>query len=219
MVKSSNETTYDWVCTSLRESILNAEFQPGERLIMSKLIKKFGISQMPIREALQKLQGEGLVSINPFKGAQVKKVDRKFVRDLYDFRTAVERMLVLKAYSRIPRIGIERLKETHVLYEETMKKEDTDSLVAVNLEYHLAIFKYADNDVALEILNSHSSLLGTLRKIYGFSSGRSAEVYKEHDDIIEALQNSDEDRLLEVYELHCKNAKVDLLNMMAADQE
>lgn len=215
MPKGSNETTYAWVCDSLRESILNAEFQPGERLIMSKLTKKFGISQMPIREALQKLQGEGLISISPFKGAQVRKVDRKFVRNLYDFRTAVERMLVQKAYQRIPRIGIERLIEAQDAYDKAVQDSDEAGLVAANLEFHSVIFSYSDNEEALMILNSHSSLLRTLRTIYGFDPGRSKQVCKEHHAIIKALQGSSESKLLEVYEQHCENAKQDLLNEMA----
>ena len=173
MPKASHETTYAWVCDSLRESILNAEFQPGERLIMSKLTKKFGISQMPIREALQKLQGEGLISISPFKGAQVRKVDQKFVRNLYDFRSAVERMLVQKAYPRIPRVGIERLIEAQAAYDRAMKESDEAGLVAANLGFHSVIFSYSDNEEALMILNSHSSLLRTLRTIYGFDPSRS----------------------------------------------
>ena len=215
MPKASNETTYAWVCDSLRESILNAEFQPGERLIMSKLTKKFGISQMPIREALQKLQGEGLISISPFKGAQVRKVDQKFVRNLYDFRTAVERMLVQKAYPRIPRIGIEQLIEANEAYDRAVKESDEAGLVAANLEFHSVIFSYSDNEEALMILNSHSSLLRTLRTIYGFDTGRSKRVCKEHQAIIKALQGSSETKLLEVYEQHCENAKQDLLNEMA----
>ncbi len=215
MPKASNETTYAWVCDSLRESILNAEFQPGERLIMSKLTKKFCISQMPIREALQKLQGEGLISISPFKGAQVRKVDQKFVRNLYDFRTAVERMLVQKAYPRIPRIGIERLMEAQDAYDHAVKESHEAGLVAANLEFHSVIFSYSDNEEALMILNSHSSLLRTLRTIYGFDTGRSKQVCKEHHAIIKALQGPSEAKLLEAYEQHCENAKRDLINEMA----
>jgi DNA-binding GntR family transcriptional regulator len=215
MPKGSNETTYAWVCDSLRESILNAEFQPGERLIMSKLTKKFGISQMPIREALQKLQGEGLISISPFKGAQVRKVDQKFVRNLYDFRMAVECMLARKAYPRIPRIGIDRLIEAQAAYDHAVTKSDNAGLVAANLKFHSVIFSYSDNEEALMILNSHSSLLRTLRTIYGFDPGRSKRVCKEHHAIIKALQGPSETRLLEAYERHCENAKRDLLNEMA----
>ena len=215
MTKSSHETTYGWVCDSLRDSIINAEFQPGERLIMSKLTKKFGISQMPIREALQKLQGEGLISISPFKGAQVRKVDHKFVRNLYDFRTAVERMLVLRAHPRIPRLGIEKLEQAQAAYDLAAQKGDEAGLVAANLEFHGVIFSYSDNEEALMILNSHSSLLRTLRKIYGFSQGRSREVRQEHQAIIKALKGSDSAKLVEAYELHCEHAKQDLLNEMA----
>ena len=76
-------TIYRRITDSLRMAIVTGEFEPGQRLKMSDLIQRFGTSQGPIREALQQLQGEGLIKIKPHRGAQVRSIDRQFISDIY----------------------------------------------------------------------------------------------------------------------------------------
>ena len=86
--------TYARVCELLRKDILSGQFPPGARLKIAELSQAYGVSQMPIREALQQLQGEGLLDILPNRGASVRTVDARMVRNIYDLRGAIESMLV-----------------------------------------------------------------------------------------------------------------------------
>ena len=85
-----SNTIYSRVTDDLRRAIVSGDFESGERLKMVDLIQRFGTSQMPIREALQQLQGEGLITIIPNRGAQVKIIDHDFVSNIYDLRVAIE---------------------------------------------------------------------------------------------------------------------------------
>ncbi|MEA1911003.1 MAG: GntR family transcriptional regulator [Spirochaetota bacterium] len=77
-----SNTIYSRVSDNLRMAIVSGEFDPGERLKMADLITRFGTSQMPIREALQQLQGEGLIKIIPHRGAQVITIDQLFIKNI-----------------------------------------------------------------------------------------------------------------------------------------
>ena len=82
-------TTYYRVHKAILSDIVNGTFAPGSRLKVAELCKRYGLSQMPIREALQLLQGEGFVVMSPNKGASVRPITRKFLTDIYDVRGAL----------------------------------------------------------------------------------------------------------------------------------
>ena len=90
-------TIYARVCDALRSAILSGHFTPGQRLKMSDLTTRFRVSPTAIREALQQLQGEGLITIFPHRGASVRSVDKRFVSNIYDLRFAIENMLIRNA--------------------------------------------------------------------------------------------------------------------------
>lgn len=94
-----SNTTYSKVREQLRHDILSNYFAPGARLKILDLVKLYNVSQMPIREALQQLQGEGLVVIEQHKGAYVRHIDKKFVSNIYDVRRVIEVFMTLESRS------------------------------------------------------------------------------------------------------------------------
>ena len=83
-------TMVDQIAVVIRQAILQGQYGPGERIKVAEIAQRFGFSSMPIREALRKLEGEGIVLIAPNRGATVRTLDRPFIEDLYDVRTALE---------------------------------------------------------------------------------------------------------------------------------
>jgi|SRR5699024_2539167 len=83
------EVLHNRVCRILRKAIIKADFQPGERLIQTELAESIGVSRMPVREALKQLESEGLVILEPHKGAIVRSIQAKDIKEtsLY-FRAA-----------------------------------------------------------------------------------------------------------------------------------
>ena len=82
-------TTYRRVHDAILADIVKGSFTPGARLKIADLCRRYGLSPMPIREALQQLQGEGIVVMEPNKGAKVRTIDRNFIADIYDVRGAL----------------------------------------------------------------------------------------------------------------------------------
>ena len=100
----------DVVFNTLRQAILRGELKPGERLMEIQLATKLGVSRTPVREAIRKLELEGLVLMIPRKGAEVADIVEKGLRDVLEVRKALEELSVRLACDRITKKEIDELK-------------------------------------------------------------------------------------------------------------
>ena len=100
----------DVVFNTLRQAILRGELKPGERLMEIQLANKLGVSRTPIREAIRKLELEGLVLMIPRKGAEVAEITEKNMRDVLEVRKALEELAVQLACEKITDEEIEEMK-------------------------------------------------------------------------------------------------------------
>ena len=101
----------DVVFNTLRKAILRGELKPGERLMEIQLANKLGVSRTPIREAIRKLELEGLVLMIPRKGAEVAEITEKNMRDVLEVRKALEELAVQLACEKITAEEIEEIKK------------------------------------------------------------------------------------------------------------
>ena len=101
----------DVVFKTLRQAILRGELKPGERLMEIKLANKLGVSRTPIREAIRKLELEGLVLMIPRRGAEVAEITEKSLNDVLEVRKALEELAVQLACERMDEEGLEALKK------------------------------------------------------------------------------------------------------------
>ncbi len=100
----------DVVFNTLRQAILRGELKPGERLMEIQLANKLGVSRTPIREAIRKLELEGLVLMIPRKGAEVAEITEKNLRDVLEVRCALEELAVQLACDRMDEEGVRELR-------------------------------------------------------------------------------------------------------------
>ncbi|WNR42975.1 GntR family transcriptional regulator [Paenibacillus roseipurpureus] len=211
-------TTYSRIRDQIRQDILNSVFKPGVRLRISELTNRYGVSQMPIREALQQLQGEGLVTLLPQKGASVRKIDENFLSNMYDIRYAIETMLV--------RTGVEHmtdrdLKEIDLLqeeYEAYVSNRNREAALLVNEAFHRKINGLANNYEAIEIIDRHWGLIDVLRRQFGFSEGRIHSIIDDHRKIVNALKRRDRDLSVRLTGEHVMKAKIDLIERFKQSQ-
>jgi len=213
-VSELSNTTYSKVRERLRKDILSNYFAPGTRLKILDLVKLYNVSQMPIREALQQLQGEGLVVIEQHKGAYVRQIDKKFVSNIYDIRRVIEVFMTLESMRHITDDILKRLWKIQTAYAKAAKKGDFEQSLKYNTEFHSTLYQLADNEEAFRLVEGHWQLINSLRTSFGFSKSRTEEVIKEHEEILHALEKRDRKALENAASLHCLNAKKDLLSQM-----
>ena len=113
----------DVVFKTLRQAILKGELEPGERLMEIQLAERLGVSRTPIREAIRKLELEGLVLMIPRKGAEVARISENNLRDVLEVRRTLEELAVDLACQRMTEDELEELKKTQELFAQAIREK------------------------------------------------------------------------------------------------
>lgn len=203
------------VAAELRRRILHGELLPGQRLKIDELAAMCAVSHMPIRQALGELEGEGVLEVLPHRGAVIRGVDARFVRNLYDVRQAIEGLLVERCAERIDKDGVSHLTLAIAEYEAT-PQSDTAGLLRANRKFHDTINEVADNPLAVRMLADGRLLIEALRLRFGYGPRRIDEVIAQHAAIFQAIEAHDVERAGHLARAHCRAASQDLLTALDA---
>jgi DNA-binding GntR family transcriptional regulator len=145
----------DTVVGGIRDMILSGGLQPGDRLRQDELADSFGVSTMPIREALRQLQAEGLVIFRPRRGATVTTLSVSDYEELYLIREALEALACRWVAEDFDRIPIDRLK---LLVQEIeaveANQDDARRRVQLVREFFFTIFEASEKEHLLRILSN-----------------------------------------------------------------
>jgi DNA-binding GntR family transcriptional regulator len=201
----------------LRNDIVAGDLPFGSRLIIEDLALRYGVSHMPIREALRVLHGEGLVVIEHNRGARVRPVYRGFVEDVFDVRCAIETMLARRAAERRTEANLARMRAAAAKLEAMVDEGRYADVPRSNRDFHAAINDAAGNPGALPIVDSHWLLLSALLKRYGYGEERFARVIDEHQHLIEAIDRRDGHCAALLMGAHIEKGKNNLLKRAGAD--
>ena len=144
----------DVVFNTLRQAILRGEMEPGERLMEIQLSQKLGVSRTPIREAIRKLELEGLVIMIPRKGAEVAHITEKDMRDVLEVRSTLEELAVTLACKNVTPDKIEALKAANKVFESAIISKDVVNIVDADVSFHDIIYAMTDNQRLIQIINN-----------------------------------------------------------------
>lgn len=204
----------DVVFNTLRQAILRGELKPGERLMEIQLANKLGVSRTPIREAIRKLELEGLVLMIPRKGAEVAEITEKNLRDVLEVRGALEELAVRLACDRIDKEGIENLKEAAKDFESILDSEDITKIAEADVAFHDIIYLATDNQRLIQLLNNLREQMYRYRVEYLKQKEWHPKLLAEHQDIIQAIENRERDKAASITSQHIDNqveAVIDIL--------
>jgi DNA-binding GntR family transcriptional regulator len=210
----AGDTSYLRVCDQLRADILDQRFDIGARLKIVQLAKQYSVSQMPVREALQKLQGEGLVRIVPNRGAVVRAVDEKFIGNIYDIREILESFFTRRATIVAGRRDIDDLTMIQSAYERYSSADDINMRIKLNLQFHARIYSLAGNEDALEIIDKHAIIVRVLIRRYNHSPARIGQISQQHRAIIAAISARNADLAGDIAAQHMRDARDELIEKM-----
>ena len=213
---SLTATTASRVADDLRRRILVGEFHPGQRLKIDELAALCAVSHMPVREALRELEGEGVLDVFPHRGAVIRGVDRRFIRNLYDVRGAIEGMLAERCAERIDGDALAELKRAADAFESAGAR--AEDRVAANSRFHATLNLAADNPEALRMLNQGRLLADALRVRFGYGAGRVEAIAAEHRALVRAITRKDVAQAGEIARRHCMRARDDLIKRLPAQR-
>ena len=212
----------DVVFITLREAILNGELEPGERLMEIALAQKLGVSRTPIREAIRKLELEGLVVMAPRKGAEVAEITLKDVKDVLEVRKNLEDLAVELACKKATEEDIEEMKRAHEEFIKTLSQKDLTVIAEADVKFHDVIYKTTDNKRLIQILNNLREQMYRYRLEYIKDEKKRMIVTDEHLQIIEAIKNKDVDSAKEYIQEHINNQEktiVEKINAKKAEKD
>ena len=144
----------DVVFYTLRQAILKGELEPGERLMEMQLAEQLGVSRTPIREAIRKLELEGLVLMIPRRGAIVAKITEKDLRDVLEVRSSLERLSTELACERMKEDTIVELRKAQEAFKEALDGDDITLQAQRDVEFHDVIYKATGNLRLIQMLNN-----------------------------------------------------------------
>src|SRR3954469_6351703 len=152
-------TASSGICDRIRGDIVAGLLPFGGRLTLHRLATRYATGEMPVREALRQLQGEGLVVQTPNCGARVRAVDVDFVSNIFDLRIAIESMLARRAAERITPGDVTALEAVQDNFEACVAERDFVGALAANRAFHKIINAAASNPEASGLLDRHWSLI------------------------------------------------------------
>ena len=184
----------EFVYQEIAQKILTKEFTPGQRLVERTLIKEFGVSKTPIREAMQRLRQDGLLTGDFYHGVQVTRLNKKEAIELLD----TLEILVCETTTRAVRImsdkDIEDIQQIFKKFEKYLDLGDLNSYIEADVEFHDRIAQCADNRFLLEALRRIRLAERLLLTTTAFLPGRGPHVsIEEHREIMDALIRRDLD--------------------------
>ncbi len=181
----------DVVFNTLRTAILKGELEPGERLMEISLANKLGVSRTPVREAIRKLELEGLVVMIPRKGAEVAKITEKDLRDVLEVRSCLEKLAIELACDRITDDELEELGEMCREFENSLDSNDVTLIAEKDVALHDVIFRSTKNDRLIQILNNLREQMYRYRLEYLKVSKNPMQLADEHYRILDAVRKRD----------------------------
>ena len=144
----------DVVFNTLRQAILRGELEPGERLMEIQLAERLGVSRTPIREAIRKLELEGLVLMIPRKGAEVAKISEKSLKDVLEVRRSLEELAIELTCQRITDEGMAELEEAQKAFATAIHKGDAMAIAEADEHFHELIYRATENSRLVQILSN-----------------------------------------------------------------
>jgi len=185
--KSKSEIVYDF----LKLNILNGKLKPGEKIGVADIAEILGVSGIPIREALTKLEAEGLVTITPHVGASVISIDRTKLEEIHDIRTELEGLATGLACRCLKEGDFARLEAILEESEAALAAADYKELTELNESFHFAIYRCCPNQslykMIVELLNKSRFASSSLV----ISASRARNSVEEHRAIVRALKAND----------------------------
>ena len=192
------------VSDKIRGDILEGRFKPGERLVEDRLSAELGVSRVPVREALRGLSMEGLVRLEPNRGATVIEVTPELLRELVEVRTLLEALNArLAARRHDPKI-VALLQDTLARGNEAAQSGTREDLARLNAEFHERLAEASRNSVLSDIMRSLRERTSLAFSING--RARAREDWREHAGILAAVIDGDEEMAALLAGRHVRNA-------------
>ena len=181
----------DVVFENLRTAILDGNLKAGQRLMEVQLAEQLGVSRTPIREAIRKLELEGLVVMLPRKGAYVANMSFKDLIDVLEVRASLEGLAASLAAERRNDEDIIDLEKLAKEFETCVRETNIEGVLKTDIDFHEKIFMMANNKKLYQLITSLWEQVHRFRVTYVSDYDASLSLVEEHNKILQAIKDGD----------------------------
>jgi DNA-binding GntR family transcriptional regulator len=186
----------------LREGIASGQFHPNERLVEASIATRLGVGRTAVRAALVRLDQEGLVTLEPNRGARVRLISDREALEIEEVRATLEAMLTRRAATRATPADLRELRQVVVEMRQRVEKKDAMGYSDLNARFHQRIWAAADHPTASRLVGSLKSQSIRLQYQTILRPGRTERSLREHEAIFSALKAHDPDAAEEAMRAH-----------------
>ena len=208
-------TTPDLIADTLREEILRGAVAPGEALRQEELAERFGVSRLPVRDALLRLEAQGLVNVYPNRGAFVISLSAEEVREVYDMRVLLEGDMIERAVSRMSPEHWRRIDTAHA---EATRSAGTADWVDGDWLFHRALYEPAARPRQLEMIEQLRGVVARYRVALAALPARTADWLADHDAILQACRARSSVAARKRLESHLRTAADEVLGQYGSER-
>jgi DNA-binding GntR family transcriptional regulator len=195
----------DIVFNTLRKAILKGELAPGERLMEKQLAEKMGVSRTPIREAIRKLELEGLVVMVPRKGAEVAMITEQDIKNVLEVRAALEALAVKIACQKMDKEKIDQLLNINAAFTKAAAELDVETVIEKDVEFHDVIYNATQNEKLVQIINNLREQIYRFRVEYIRQMNDFTTLVDEHEEIVKSIIEKKSFEAQEIAAKHIEN--------------
>ena len=208
----------DVVFNTLRKAILTGELKPGERLMEIHLANQLGVSRTPIREAIRKLELEGLVIMIPRRGAEVARITEKSLKDVLEVRRALDALCAELACDRITEDEKLRLRQACSDFEAATATKDVTTIAEADVALHDIIVEATGNQRLIQLINNLSEQMYRYRFEYIKDESQHIRLVEEHKMIYESIAAHDRKKAAEAAKLHIDNQEQSIIRQIRKEK-
>ncbi len=213
--RSLNETVY----AKLKEAVIGGKLRPGDKLVEWELASSLGVSRSPIREAIYRLEHEGLALVKPRVGAFVTEITAHDVEESYDICGALEVLAVRLALKRLDSERSALLQQYVEQMVASARGDDKEGELEADSCFHSALIEFSDRrllKMAFQVVLPTVQRSRTLHYLSFLSSSDQHDFAKEHVRLLEAINTGDESKATEAVTLHWKTMKQRIMQRLAS---
>ena len=200
------------VYEELKMQILTGKITPGMRMMEVELAESMGVSRTPIREAIKKQEQEGLVTVEPRKGAYASQISVKDMVDILEVRQDMEGLAAHMAAYRMTPKQMKELESISVGYNKAVEEGNMADMIKYDTDFHNLIVESCNNSILTMMINQLQELLLRFRYVYYDNIKRAEKMPSEHSMIMEAIKDGRSDAARASAEMHIERIKDMVMN-------
>lgn len=209
-------TAPEVVAEYIRDAIYRNELRPGQQLQQEELAAKFGISRIPVRDALRQLQGEGLVDLYPNRGAFVSNPGVEELREVFQLRILLETYAIKLAVPNFTKPDLELCASLLARLESVANRADWSR---IDQEFHAALYAPSKQPRTLTLIENLRGCVNRFYYLYLSPESYGPDCLREHRQILKACQKRDAEGAARLLEAHLRRSLEEVQEVSGAATE